>query len=103
MQPLRLTGVEATIVFDNRENLMKALVSSLAAAGLLAISFGGQAEAQDRVLRRATAGEPAVLNKAMTQAQARKICRQQMRGARESRSAIRQKMTFCVNNLVQGN
>jgi hypothetical protein len=82
---------------------MTKLISSIAMAGLMALALGGTSQAQERALRRATAGEPAPLQKAMTQAQARRACQRELAGTRESRSAIRTKMTFCINDKMQGN
>jgi hypothetical protein len=79
------------------------LVSGIAMAGLMALAMGSQASAQERTLRRITAGEPAPLQKAMTQSQARRACSMELRGTRESKSAIRQKMTICMNDKMQGN
>jgi hypothetical protein len=81
---------------------MRKIMIGLAGAGLLALTLGGQAPAQERALRRITAGPAAPLNKSMTQAQARKLCAQQMRGTRESRSAIRQKMAICQRKYMEG-
>jgi hypothetical protein len=39
----------------------------------------------------------------MTQAQARKACQTEMRGARESKKSLRIKMKQCVNQKMQGN
>lgn len=79
------------------------LASGIALAGLMAFAVAGQASAQERTLRRITAGEPAPLQKAMTQSQARRACTQELRGSRESKSSIRQKMTICMNDKMQGN
>lgn len=88
-------------------------LSSFAAAALMAGMLAAPAQAQgtaerversmERGLKRATSGEPARINKAMTQSQARRACQNEMRGARESRSAIRTKMRFCINQKMQGN
>lgn len=82
---------------------MTKLVSGIAVAALMAFAMGGQANAQEQTLRRITSGQPAQLQKAMTQSQARRACSMEMRGARESKSAIRQKMTICMNDKMQGN
>ena len=82
---------------------MTKLISSIAMAGLMALALGGTSQAQEQTLRRVTAGEPAPLQKAMTQSQARRACQRELAGTRESRSAIRTKMTFCINDKMQGN
>lgn len=82
---------------------MMKLISGIAAAALMTFAMAGQASAQERTFRKITSGEPAPLQKAMTQSQARRACSQEMRGARESKSAIRQKMTICMNDKMQGN
>lgn len=79
------------------------LVSSLAIAGLMVVSVAEQAQSQERALRAITRGEPAPLQKAMTESQARRLCQQQMRGSRESRSAIRKKVSICMRGHMQGN
>jgi hypothetical protein len=38
----------------------------------------------------------------MTQSQARRLCQMEMRGTRESRSAIRQKMAICMRKRMDG-
>lgn len=81
---------------------MTRTIIGVAAAALMALTLGGQAQSQERALKRITAGPPAALNKSMTQAQARRLCAQQMRGARESRSAIRQKMAICERKYMEG-
>ncbi|WP_244491251.1 hypothetical protein [Bosea sp. Root381] len=89
------------------------IFSSFAVAGLMAGMLAIPAQAQgtmDRVersmergLKRATAGQAAPLTGSMTQAQARKACQQEMAGTRESKAALRKKMTTCVNGKMQGN
>ncbi|MFN3670986.1 MAG: hypothetical protein ACK4VM_03650 [Bosea sp. (in: a-proteobacteria)] len=79
------------------------IVLSAAVAGLMSLSMTGAGQAQERTLKRITAGEPAPLQKAMTQSQARRLCQQEMRGARESRSSIRQKMQICMQKKMEGN
>ena len=78
------------------------IISGLAMAGMMVFSIAGQAQSQERALRAVTRGEAAPLQKSMTQAQARRLCAQQMRGARESKSAIRQKMAICVRRNMEG-
>lgn len=92
---------------------MTKLFSSLAMAGLMAGVLAMPAHAQgtaDRVersmergLKRATAGQAAPLTGSMTQAQARKACQQEMAGSRESKSALRKKMSICMDGKMQGN
>ncbi|TCR60894.1 hypothetical protein [Bosea sp. BK604] len=82
---------------------MTKLVSGIAVAALMAFAMGGQANAQEQTMRKVTSGQPAALHGAMTQSQARRACSMEMRGARESKSAIRQKMTICMNDKMQGN
>lgn len=87
--------------------------SSFAIAGLMAGMLAAPAQAQgtaerlersmERGLKRATSGEPARINKALTQSQARRACQSEMRGSRESRSSLRIKMRNCVNQKMQGN
>ncbi|WP_439497270.1 hypothetical protein [Bosea sp. (in: a-proteobacteria)] len=84
------------------EETMKKLASAIAMAGLIVLSGGGVAQAQEKTFGRIVRGQPAPLQKSMTQAQARRICSQQMRGARESRSAIRQKMAICMRRQTEG-
>lgn len=78
------------------------MISGLAITGMMVFSVAGQAQAQERALRSITRGEAAPLQKSMTQAQARRLCEQQMRGARESRSAIRQKVAICMRRNMEG-
>jgi hypothetical protein len=78
------------------------LISSLAIAGVMMVSAAEQAQAQERAFRSITRGQPAPLQKSMTQAQARRLCEQQMRGSRESRSAIRQKVAICMRRNMEG-
>lgn len=82
---------------------MTKFVSGMAMAALMALAMGSNAGAQEQTMRKITAGEPAQLQKAMTQSQARRACTQEFRGSRESKSAIRQKMTICMNDKMQGN
>lgn len=91
--------------------IMTKLFSSLALAGLMAGMLAIPAEAQvmnraersmERGLRSATSGQAAPLKNAMTQSQARRACQTEMRGSRESRSALRTKMRFCINEKMQG-
>jgi hypothetical protein len=89
------------------------IFSSFAIAGLMAGILAAPAQAQgtaerlersmERGLKRMTSGEPARINKAMTQSQARRVCQTEMRGSGESRSAIRTKMRNCIDDKMQGN
>lgn len=88
------------------------ILSSFAMAGFVAALMAVPAQAQgtmnrvensmERGLKRTTAGEPAKLQGAMTQAQARRVCQRELAGTRESKSALRSKMTFCINEKTQG-
>lgn len=78
------------------------LFSSIAMAGMVSMALGGTSQAQESTLRKVTSGQPAKLQGAMTQSQARRVCQQEMAGARESKSAMRTKMTFCINEKMQG-
>ncbi|GAU81202.1 hypothetical protein [Bosea sp. BIWAKO-01] len=79
------------------------LVSVIAMTGLMALATAGAAEAQNQTFGRVVQGQPAPLQNAMTQSQARKACSQEMRGARESKASINQKMKNCVGQKMQGN
>lgn len=89
------------------------LFSSIAMAGLTMGMLAIPAQAQGTMnraersmqqgLKRTTAGQPANLQGAMTQSQARRVCQQEMAGTRESKSALRSKMTICMNGKMQGN
>ncbi len=78
------------------------LVSGIALAGMMALTVASAAQAQERTFRRITAGPSAPLQKSMTQSQARRLCQMEMRGTRESRSAIRQKMAICMRKRMEG-
>jgi hypothetical protein len=79
------------------------MFSTFAVAGLTALAMGGASQAQDRAARKIFAGPAAPLHGAMTQSQARKACQMEMRGARESKASLNRKMTFCINQKMQGN
>lgn len=92
--------------------IMTKLFGSLAMAGLMAgmLAFPAGAQVMNRLensmergLKRTTANQPAPLNKAMTQSQARRACQTELRGSGESRSSIRTKMRFCIAQKMQGN
>ncbi|POR53415.1 hypothetical protein [Bosea psychrotolerans] len=78
------------------------LVSSIALAGMMTLTIASAGQAQERTFRRMTAGPSAPLGKSMTQSQARRLCQMEMRGTRESRSAIRQKMAICMRKRMEG-
>ena len=78
------------------------IISSIAVAGMMVFSVAGQAQSQERTLRRITAGPAAPLQKSMTQSQARRLCQQEMRGSRDSRMAKRQKMEICMRRKTEG-
>jgi hypothetical protein len=79
------------------------ITAGFALASMMALASLAPAQAQERAARRVLSGEPAVLNKAMTESQARRACQREMRGAREGRAAMRTKITFCINDKMQGN
>ncbi|MCO5091817.1 hypothetical protein [Bosea sp. (in: a-proteobacteria)] len=79
------------------------MFSTFAVAGLTALAMGNVSQAQERTARRILSGPPAAIHGAMTEAQARKSCQMQMRGARESRASINRKMRFCINQKMNGN
>ncbi len=78
-------------------------ISTMAMAGLMALAVSGASQAQERTFRKMTSGQPAALQGSMTQAQAQKACRTEMRGARESKKSLRIKMKQCVDQKMQGN
>ncbi|MGO4739316.1 hypothetical protein AB4099_22400 [Bosea sp. 2KB_26] len=82
---------------------MTKLTSVIAMIGLMALATAGTAEAQDKTFGRVVQGQAAPLQNAMTQSQARRACSQEMRGARESKSSINQKMKICIDHKMQGN
>jgi len=82
---------------------MMKTVSTIAMAGLMALAMSGVSQAQEQTMRKVTSGKPAALQGAMTQAQARKACQMEMKGARESKASIRTKMKLCVDQKMQGN
>ncbi len=82
---------------------MTKFTAGLAIASMMAIASLVPAQAQERAAKRVLSGQPAMMNKAMTQSQARRACQRELRGSREGRAAIRTKMTFCVNEKLQGN
>jgi len=77
--------------------------STMAVAGLMALAMSGVSQAQERTFRKMTAGQPAALNGAMTQAQARKACRMELSGTRESKASLNTKMKTCMNLKMNGN
>ena len=91
---------------------MTKIFSSIALAGLMTGLLAIPAQSQgmmnqaersmERGLKRTTAGQPAKLHGAMTQAQARRVCQTELAGTRESKSALRTKMSFCVNEKMRG-
>lgn len=81
---------------------MKILVSAFVMAGMAAFTMPTHAEAQERALRRATAGPSAPIKNAMTESQARRLCTQEMRGSRESARSKRQKMSICMRGKMEG-
>jgi hypothetical protein len=79
------------------------MFSTMAVAGLMTLALSGVSQAQERTFRKMTAGQPAALNGAMTQSQARKACRTELRGARESKASINRKMRTCMDLKMNGN
>jgi len=81
---------------------MKALISAVALAATVAL-VPAAASAQQQTARKVLSEPPATLQKAKTEAQARRDCQRQFRGAKESKSAMRTKMTACIQEGMQGN
>ena len=79
------------------------IASVIAMTGLMALATAGAAEAQEKTFGRIVQGQPAPLQNAMTQSQARRACSMEMRGARESKSSINKKMKICMDHKMQGN
>jgi hypothetical protein len=76
--------------------------SMFAMAGLMTLAVTGGSQAQERVFRKMTSGEPAALQNSMTEAQARRQCRMEMSGSRESKKSIATKMRGCIDRKTQG-
>jgi len=80
------------------------MMSTVAMAGLMALAVSGVSQAQESsTMRKMTSGQPAKLQGAMTEAQARKACQMEMKGSRDSKSALRTKTKFCIDQKMQGN
>lgn len=79
------------------------MFSTIAMAGLMVAALSGASQAQEKTLRKITSGQPAAVQGAMTQAQARKACQAEMRGTRESKKSLNLKMRQCINQKMQGN
>lgn len=77
--------------------------STMALTGLMALAMSGISQAQERTFRKMTAGPPAALQGAMTQSQARKACRMELSGTRESKASLNKKMKTCMDQKMQGN
>lgn len=82
---------------------MKNLLVGCALAGFVALSAAVPAQAQSSTAKRVFSGEPATLQKAKTERQAKRDCQRQFRGAKERGSALRTKINFCVQEQMQGN
>lgn len=92
---------------------MSKLISGMAIAAVMGLALATSAQAQstaqkiegsmERGLKRMNSQPSAAMPGAMTQAQARKACQMEMKGARESKSALRTKMKMCVDQKMQGN
>lgn len=80
------------------------IAACVALIGVLVLAIAGPTTvgAQERALRAITRGDSPALQKSMTQSQARRLCQQQMRGARESRASLRQKMAICIRRNMEG-
>uniref|UniRef100_A0A9E7ZMC0 PsiF repeat-containing protein n=1 Tax=Bosea sp. NBC_00436 TaxID=2969620 RepID=A0A9E7ZMC0_9HYPH len=82
---------------------MMKLFSALAVAGLMMTAMTATSQAQEsKVFRKMTAGQPAPLHGSMTQAQARKQCRMELGGSRESKRSINIKMRQCMDKKMNG-
>ncbi|MEN5083232.1 hypothetical protein ABE438_12165 [Bosea sp. TWI1241] len=81
---------------------MKILFTSLAVAA--AVTFAPMAaQAQSDTARKVLRQQPAALQGAKTEAQARRDCQRQFRGSKERKSALRTKMKACIQQGMQGN
>lgn len=82
---------------------MMKLFSALAVVGLMTTAMTATSQAQEsKVFRKMTAGQPAPLHGSMTQAQARKSCRMDLSGSRESKSSLNIKMRQCMDKKMNG-
>lgn len=92
---------------------MSKSISGIAIAVAMGLAAATSAQAQgtaqklensmQRSLKSVTSQPAAPLHGAMTQSQARKACQTELKGSKESRSALRTKMKFCVDQKMQGN
>lgn len=92
---------------------MSKLISGMAIAAVMGLAVATSAQAQgtaqklensmERGLKSITSQPAAPLHGAMTQAQARRVCQTEMKGSRESKSALRTKMKMCIDQKMQGN
>ena len=82
---------------------MAKFLTGVALAGFVALSAVAPAQAQSSPARKVLSGEPAHLQKAKTEKQARADCQKQFKGAKERGSALRTKINFCVQEQMQGN
>lgn len=78
-------------------------ISTVAMAGMMALAMSGASQAQEKTFQKMTSGQPAAIQGAMTQSQARKACQMEMKGAHESKASINTKMKLCVDKKMQGN
>ncbi len=78
--------------------------AALTLAALLAFGAvpASQAQAQSNGLQFLSRDPPAPLAGAMTEAQARRACRVQMRGGRDSRAGRARKMEICMRQNMNG-
>lgn len=82
---------------------MMKLFSALAVAGLMTTAMAVPSQAQEsKVFRKMTAGQAAPLHGSMTEAQARKACRMELSGTRESKRSINIKMRQCMDKKMNG-
>lgn len=79
------------------------MFSTIMVTGLMALAMSGVSQAQERTFKKITSGQPAALQGAMTQSQARKACRAEMAGTRESKASINKKMRTCMDLKMNGN
>lgn len=83
---------------------MRALFGSIAIAAAVALTpLAAAAQTGAQTARKVFSGEPAHLQKAKTEKQARQDCQRQFRGARESKSALKIKVNACIQEQMQGN
>ncbi|WP_332681689.1 hypothetical protein [Bosea sp. (in: a-proteobacteria)] len=83
---------------------MRVLFGSIAIAAAIALTpLAAAAQTGAQTARKVFSGEPAHLQKAKTEKQARQDCQRQFRGAREGKSALKIKVNACIQEQMQGN